>query len=111
MVRRAEVKGHVVGVRFVEQGENGADESLWTAPWSRWRAEAPIIGSFPKNLELVLGNEIFIAKETLSPQLRNRSMLCSIPTRRKSSMSALASWYTGELVAPMSLCRITHVAW
>src|SRR5215475_5673046 len=71
-VRRAEVKGHVVGVRFVEQGEDGGDESPWTAPWSRGRAEAPIIGPLPENLELVLGNEIFVAKETLSPQFRNR---------------------------------------
>lgn len=37
MVRLAEAKGHVVGVRFVAQGEGGEDESLWTAPWSRWR--------------------------------------------------------------------------
>jgi hypothetical protein len=72
MVRRAQVKGHVVGVRLVEQEENEADDSLWTAPWSQWRADAPIIDSLPKTLELVLGNEIFIAKETLSPQLRNR---------------------------------------
>jgi superfamily II DNA or RNA helicase/very-short-patch-repair endonuclease len=72
MVCRAEAKGHVVGVRFVAQEEDGEDESLWTAPWSRWRAEAPILGLLPEHLELVLGNEIFIAKETLSPQLRNR---------------------------------------
>ena len=72
MVRRAEAKGHVIGVRVVPQGEDGEDESLWTAPWSRWRAGAPIPGPLPDNLELVLGNEIFISKETLSPQLRNR---------------------------------------
>ncbi len=72
IVRNAEAKGHVVGVRVVAQGDDGEDESLWAAPWSRGRAAAPIPGPLPENLELVLGNEIFIAKETLSPQLRNR---------------------------------------
>jgi superfamily II DNA or RNA helicase/very-short-patch-repair endonuclease len=71
IVRHAETKGHVVGVRFAPN--DGEDESsLWTAPWSRPRAEASIPGPLPDNLELVLGNEIFIAKDVLSAPLRNR---------------------------------------
>ena len=124
MVRRAEVKGHVVGVRFVEQGENGADESLWTAPWSQWRAEAPIIGSLPENLELVLGNEIFIAKETLSPQLRNRlvrlaafqnpefykTQAMRLPTYDKPRVVACANDYPRHIGLPRGcfddLCKL-----
>ena len=34
--------------------------------------EAPIVGELPRSLELVLGNEIYIAKEGLLPGLRNR---------------------------------------
>jgi len=73
IVGQAETKGHVVGVRFAPQGEDEADEPPpWIAPWSRRRTEAPILGPLPENLELVLGNEIFIAKNVLSPSLRNR---------------------------------------
>jgi superfamily II DNA or RNA helicase/very-short-patch-repair endonuclease len=102
VVRRAQIKGHVVGVRFVEQGEDGADESLWAAPWSQWRAEAPIIGSLPENLELVLGNEIFIAKETLSPQLRNRLIRLAAfqnPEFYKAQAMRLATYDKPRVVA------------
>ncbi len=44
----------------------------WTAPPSRRRKEAPIVGDLPATLELVLGNQIYIAKEGLHPGLRNR---------------------------------------
>ena len=124
MVSRAEVKGHVVGVRFVEQGEDGVDESLWTAPWSRWRAEAPIISSLPENMELVLGNEIFIAKETLSPQLRNRlirlaafqnpefykAQAMRLPTYDKPRVVACANDYPRHIGMPRGcfddLCKL-----
>ena len=49
------------------------DEDLpWTAPPSRRRKEPPIAGPLPKTLELVLGDQIYIAKEHLPPGLRNR---------------------------------------
>ena len=41
-------------------------------PPSRRRKEAPIGGDLPASLELVLGNEIYIAKDGLVPGLRNR---------------------------------------
>lgn len=124
MVRRAEAKGHVVGVRFVAQGENVEDESLWTAPWSRRQAEAPIPGSLPENLELILGNEIFIAKETLSPQLRNRlvrlaafqnpefykAQAMRLPTYDKPRVVACANDYPQHIGLPRGcfddLCKL-----
>ena len=69
IVREAERRGRVVGVRLL--GDEGEDEP-WTAPPSRHRKEPPILGELPRALELVLGNEIYIAKETLVPGLRNR---------------------------------------
>src|SRR5687767_4532561 len=36
------------------------------------RRVPPIVGELPQNLELVLGNEIYIAKEGLHQGLRNR---------------------------------------
>src|SRR4051794_17550747 len=51
------------------------DESApWAAPPSRRRTEPPIVGELPGSLELILGNEIYIAKDRLAPGLRNRLM-------------------------------------
>src|SRR5947208_4707821 len=70
VVREAERQGRVVGVDMPLAED---DEPLpWTAPPSRRRKEPPIVGKFPRSLELVLGNEIYIAKDGLPPGLRNR---------------------------------------
>lgn len=69
IVRNAEAKGHVVGVRFAREEEEDAARP-WT--WSRRSKRARIAGPLPKKLELVLGNEIFIAKDAVSPPLRNQ---------------------------------------
>ena len=42
------------------------------APPSRHSRESPIVGELPSTLELVLGNQVYIAKEGLHPGLRNR---------------------------------------
>ena len=69
IVAKAEAKGRVVGVRLdiVDEDQN----TPWTLPPSR-RSPNPPIGNIPKSLELVIGNQIYIAKEALSPGLRNR---------------------------------------
>ena len=71
IVRCAESKGNVVGVRFAPDDEDDA-AAPWAAPPSRRHAKAPVPGPLPEKLELVLGNEIFIAKGILSPPLRNQ---------------------------------------
>src|SRR3989475_5303509 len=70
LVRDAERRGRVVGVRLPQMDEG--DPEPWTAPPSRRRKEPPIEGEVPRSLELVVGNEIYIAKEGLPPGLRNR---------------------------------------
>lgn len=71
IVRSAEAaRGHVVGVRLVPWDET-ADEP-WTAPPSRRPAIRPIAGPLPESLEIVLGNDLFIAKAGLPPALRDR---------------------------------------
>jgi len=45
---------------------------LGAAPPSRRRANGVITGPLPEQMELVLGNQIYIAKDKLSPSLRNR---------------------------------------
>ena len=70
IVQDAESRGRILGVRLPPQDDG--DEAPWTAPPSRRRKESPIAGELPETLELVLGNQIYIAKEGLRPGLRNR---------------------------------------
>jgi superfamily II DNA or RNA helicase len=70
IVRRAEAVDRVIGVR---QALTEDDEvAPWTMPPSRSRRKLEIQGPTPASLELVLGNEIYIAKGALSPALRNQ---------------------------------------
>lgn len=62
-------RGNVVGVRLVPWDETA--DAPWTAPPSRRPRDAPIAGPLPHSMELILGNEIYISKEGLSPALRN----------------------------------------
>ena len=57
------------GVRLVVPEED--EEAPWTAPPSRRRKDAPIPGPLPERLELVLADQIYIAKENLPAPLRN----------------------------------------
>ena len=68
VVRDAERRGRVVGVRLPQMDEEDAEP--WTAPPSRRRKEPAIAGDVPRTLELVVGNEIYIAKDGLAPGLR-----------------------------------------
>jgi len=70
IVRDAEGRGRIVGVRLALADED--DEMPWTAAPSRRRKEPPITGPLPERLELVLGDQVYIAKDALSPALRNR---------------------------------------
>ena len=63
-------RGRIVGVRMALPDEEDAEP--WTMPPSRRRKEPPLAGPLPKSLELVLGDQIYIAKDQLPPGLRNR---------------------------------------
>lgn len=70
IVRDAECKGRIVGVRLVLPEDD--EDAPWFAPPSRQRKEPPIAEPLPKRMELVLGDQIYVAKENVSPGLRNR---------------------------------------
>jgi superfamily II DNA or RNA helicase/very-short-patch-repair endonuclease len=69
IVRDAEAADRIVGIRHAPEED---DQAPWTLPPPRRRKQAPIAGILPANLELILGDEIYIAKDALSPGLRNR---------------------------------------
>lgn len=48
------------------------DDEPWTAPPSRELSDPPITEPLPSELDLVLGDQVYIAKENLPAQLRNR---------------------------------------
>jgi hypothetical protein len=70
LVHDAERRGRVVGVQLPPLDED--DHEPWTAPPSRRRKELPIAGELPNNVELVLGNEVYVPIDGLVPGLRNR---------------------------------------
>ncbi len=70
IVGEAEKRGRVVGVRLAPADEDTA--APWAAPPSRRLAEPPVTGLVPDKLELILGDQIYIAKDPLPPALRNR---------------------------------------
>lgn len=70
LVREAEAKGRVMGVRMALVDEE--DEDPWVKPPSRRSRDTPINGSLPSRLQLVLGDEIYIPKDDLVPALKNR---------------------------------------
>jgi superfamily II DNA or RNA helicase len=48
------------------------DDEPWTLPPSRRREETPIAGPLPESIELILENQIYLAKEALTSPLKNR---------------------------------------
>jgi len=106
LVRDAEKRGCVVGVRLVLTDEEDAEP--WTAPPSRRRKEPPITGPFPDNLELTLGDQIYIAKDPLPPGLRNRLLRLAAfqnPEFYKAQAMRLSTYGKPRVIA----CAEDHV--
>jgi hypothetical protein len=70
IARDADRRGRVLGVRLPPAEDD--EPTPWAAAPSRRRVDPPIVGELPRALELILGNEIYIAKDGLAPGLRNR---------------------------------------
>ena len=70
LVDMAVRRGRIIGVRMVVTDQD--DDEPWTAPPSRRRKEYPIAGPLPEKITFVIGNQIYMSKEELTPSLRNR---------------------------------------
>ena len=71
IVRRADTKGQLIGVRLAPESEEDED-APWQKPLSRSRTKVSIADPLLESLELILGNQIYIPKDALPPALRNR---------------------------------------
>ncbi len=70
MVSEAEKRGRIVGVRLAAVDEDAA--TPWALLPSRRRKEPPLTDHLPNRIDLILGNQTYIAKDVLPPGLRNR---------------------------------------
>jgi len=99
-VREAERQGRVLGVRLPPQEDD--ENEPWAAPPSRRSTPMPIAGELPKTIELVLGNQIYIAKEGLPPSLRNRLLRLAAfqnPEFYQAQALRLSTYGTPRIVA------------
>ncbi len=69
IVEAAVARGRVIGIRMVVTDE---DDKPWRAPPSGQKKEPPIRDMLPEQIDLMLGNQIYIAKDKLPPALTNR---------------------------------------
>jgi hypothetical protein len=69
-VDEAEKQGKILAVRIPVTDED--DNTPWAAPPSRRRKEPPIVGPLPEQIRIILGNQIYIPKNEITPSLRNR---------------------------------------
>ena len=66
----ANAQDEFLGIRVPVTDE--ADDRPWMAPPSGRRNNSPIIGPLPEQIDLVLGNQIYVPKDGITPSLRNR---------------------------------------
>ena len=70
IVDEASEFGGFLGIRLAITDEE--DDEPWMTPPSRRRKEKPISTPLPDSISLVLGNQIYIAKEDVPPPLKNQ---------------------------------------
>ena len=70
IVTEAEKHNEVTGVRYPISDEH--DDAPWAVPPSGRAKDPPITDKLPKTVDVMLGNQIYIAKESLPASLRNR---------------------------------------
>ena len=70
LTQEAESRGRVVGVRFALTPDD--EPEPWNSPPSRRHRDAPITGPLPKEIEVVLGDQIYLPKAAMPPALHTR---------------------------------------
>ena len=70
VVGEAERQDEFLGIRLPVTDEH--DDQPWATPPSRRHKESPVIGPLPEQIDLVLGNQLYVSKTNITPSLRNR---------------------------------------
>ena len=70
VVKHSEKLDELLGIRLPVTDEDG--DRPWAAPPSRKHKDPPVVGPLPEQIDLVIGNQIYIPKADLTPSLRNR---------------------------------------
>jgi superfamily II DNA or RNA helicase len=99
-VQEAERGGRVLGVRLPPPEDD--EREPWNMPPSRRPKAPPIVGELPEAVELVPGNQIYIAKEGLPPGLRNRLLRLAAfqnPEFYQAQALRLSTYGTPRLIA------------
>lgn len=92
MVQDASDKGRIVDVQMAVSDN---DDKPWTLTPSRSQVDALEADSLPDQIELTLANQIYIARECLSPQLHNRLIKLAAfqnPEFFKAQAMRLSTW-------------------
>ena len=69
IIRDAETHGELLGIRAPVINEG--DDQPWALPPSRRHIDRSISGPFPEQIDLILGNQIYVPKIEITPSLRN----------------------------------------
>lgn len=100
VARHAQIRGGPAGECLVVTDDD--DPTPWsTAPSRRPRTQA-IIAPLPASVDVVLGNEIYIAKEGLPPALRNRLHRLAAfqnPLFQRAQAMRLPTWDKPRMIA------------
>ena len=98
IVAEAERRGRVVGVRVAPVDEAAA--APWTLSPSRRRTEPPLAGPLPEKLELILGDQIYIAKDAIATR--------SVQSTRQAGRISESGVLQGPGHAPVDLRQAAH---
>jgi len=69
LTEEASRQGRILGVRLPLDDD---DEEPWLAPPSRRKPESPVSGPVPEEVDMVLGDQVYIDRTALPPALVNR---------------------------------------
>jgi hypothetical protein len=86
----AEKQDDLLAIRFPVTDED--DDQPWAALPSRKRKELPIMGPLPEQVDLILGNQIYIPKASLTPSLRNHLIRLAVCRRTKFYSDLGSAW-------------------
>ncbi len=100
IVQDAERRGRVLGVRLPPQDDE--EDQPWALPASGRPKERDVLLDLPETLDLVLGNQIYIAKEGLPPRFRNRLLRLAAfqnPEFYKAQAMRVSTWDKPRIIA------------